>query len=92
MSGPSDKSDGAYVSSMIHLSDDKPCRLRATQTWGIIASLIKQQEYVLNESQPIETASNSQVVDSHAPVNTYGDIISEDTFGTTDDFTCLEFS
>jgi hypothetical protein len=84
----SDRSDGAYVSSMIHLSNDKPCRPRASQTWGIIASLIKQQEDVLlNESQPIETASNSQVVESHAPVNTYGDIITEDTFGTTDDST-----
>ena len=84
----SERSDGNYVSSMIPLSDDKPSGPRGHQTWGIVASLIKQQEDVLlNESQPIETAGNSQVVESHAPVNTYGDIITEDTLGTTDDFT-----
>jgi hypothetical protein len=74
----SERSDGDYVSSMITSSNDKPCRPRASQTWGIIASLIKQQEQ-LNESQPIETASKSQDVDSHAPVNIYGDVISEET-------------
>jgi hypothetical protein len=82
----SDRLDGDYVSSMITSSNDKPCRPRASQTWGIIASLIKQQEQ-LNESDLIETASNSQDVDSHSPVNIYGDVISEETNGTTDDIT-----
>jgi hypothetical protein len=82
----SGRPDGGYVSSMIILSNDKPMRPRVSQTWGIIASLIKQQEQ-LNESQPIETASNSQDVDSHAHVNIYGDVISEETNGTTDDVT-----
>jgi transposase InsO family protein len=80
----SERPDGGYVSSMITLSDDKPCRPRVPQTWGIIASLIKQQEQ-LNESQPIETASNSQDVDSHAPVNIHGDIITDPI--ETDDVT-----
>jgi hypothetical protein len=82
----SEQSDGAYVSSMITSSNDKPCRPRGSQTWGIIASLIKQQEQ-LNESQPMETDGDSQDVDSHAPVTMNGDIISEDAYGTTDDFT-----
>jgi hypothetical protein len=50
-----------------------------------IASLIKQQEQ-LNESQPMETDGDSQDVDSHAR-NNERDIISEDAYGTTDDFT-----
>jgi hypothetical protein len=50
-----------YVSSMITSSNDKPCRPRGSQTWGIIASLIKQQEQ-LNESQPMETDGDSQDV------------------------------
>jgi transposase InsO family protein len=80
----SEQSDGAYVSSMITSSNDKPCRPRGSQTWGIIASLIKQQEQ-LNESQPMETDGDSQDVDSHAPVTMYGDIITEDAYGKTDD-------
>jgi hypothetical protein len=60
-----EKTDNPYVSSMIHLSDDKSCRRRVSQTWGIIATLIKQQEQ-LNESQPMETVSNSQDVQNDA--------------------------
>ena len=83
----SERSDGNYVSSMIHLSNDKLTGPRGHQTWGIVATLIKQQEDVLlNESQPIETEGNSQVVESHAPVNRVGDIISVSQ-EETDDFT-----
>jgi hypothetical protein len=44
-----------FVSSMIHLSDDKSVERRpgVAQTWGIIAALIKQQEQ-LNVSQEEE--------------------------------------
>ncbi len=81
-----ERSDVSYVSSMIPLSNDKLCRPRGSQTWGIIASLIKQQEQ-LNESQPIETEGNSQDVDSHAPDSLNGDINSEKAYGSTNDFT-----
>jgi hypothetical protein len=52
-----------FVSSMITLSNDKPVDSRpgVDQTWGIIATLIKQQEQ-LNVSQ--QTADNSQDADS----------------------------
>jgi transposase InsO family protein len=63
------------VSSMIPLSNDKPRRRGAAQTWGIIATLIKQSDQ-LNEPQ-IETEGNSQDVnssESHAPMESSGDI------------------
>jgi transposase InsO family protein len=72
---PLEKTEYGIVSSMIPLSDDKPSRLRATQTWGIIATLIKQSDQ-LNEPQ-IETKGNSQDVsssESHAPMESSGDI------------------
>jgi hypothetical protein len=39
----SEKSGTPFVSSMTHISSDKPER-RVSQTWGIIATVIKQQE------------------------------------------------
>ena len=53
-----EKSGTPFVSSMIHSSSDKPER-RVSQTWGIIATVIKQQEQ-LNESH-LKTTDNSQV-------------------------------
>jgi hypothetical protein len=67
---------------MIHLSDNNSCRPRGSQTWGIIASLIKQQ-LELNESQPIEAISTSQVVHSHALDQHNEDIITADTEDST---------
>jgi hypothetical protein len=82
----SKRSGPIYVSSMIHHSDDNSCRPRGSQTWGIIASLIKQQQE-LNESQPIEAISTSQVVHSHALDQHDEDIITADTEdSTTNDF------
>jgi hypothetical protein len=82
----SERSGPIYVSSMIHLSDDNSCRPKRSQTWGIIASLIKQQQE-LNESQSIEAISTSQVVDSHTLDQHDEDIITADTEDTTtDDF------
>jgi hypothetical protein len=63
---------------MMHLSDDNSCRPRGSQSWGIIALLIKQQQK-LNESQPIEAIRNSQVVHSHALDQHDEDIITADT-------------
>jgi hypothetical protein len=48
-----------FVSSMIHLSSDKPVERKpgVAQTWGMIATLIKQQEQL---DVPQKTADNSQ--------------------------------
>jgi hypothetical protein len=82
----SKRSGPIYVSSMIHLSDDNSCRPRGSQTWGIIASLIKQQQE-LNESQPVEAISTSQVVHYHVLDQHDEDIIAADTEDSTaDDF------
>jgi hypothetical protein len=54
----SEKSSSPFVSSMTHISSDKPER-RMSQTWGVVATVIKQQEQ-LNESQ-YRTTDNSQV-------------------------------
>jgi hypothetical protein len=71
---------------MIHLSDDNSCRPRGSQTWGIIASLIKQQQELIM-SQLIELFSTSQVVHSHALNQHDKDIITADTEDSTaDDF------
>ena len=78
---PLERSEYPIDSPMIHLSDDESSRRRVSQTWGIIATLIKQSDQ-LNESQPIETESNSQDVDiaeRHAPIETDGDISYTDT-------------
>jgi hypothetical protein len=80
----SERSGPIYGSSMIHLSDDNSCSPRGSQTWGIIASLTKQQQE-LDESQPIEAISTSQVVHSHALDQYDEDIIIPDTEDSTDD-------
>jgi hypothetical protein len=51
-----EKSAHPFVSSMIHLSSDKPVDRRpgVTQTWGMIATLIRQQEQ-LNVPQGLMT-------------------------------------
>jgi hypothetical protein len=54
----SEKSSSPFVSSMTHLSSDKPER-RVSQTWGVIATAIKRQEQ-LNKSQ-YRATDNSQV-------------------------------
>jgi hypothetical protein len=54
----SEKSGSPFVSSMTHISSDKPKR-RVAQTWGVIATAIKRQEQ-LNESQ-YRATDNSQV-------------------------------
>jgi hypothetical protein len=70
----SEKSGTPFVSSMTHISSDKPER-RVSQTWGIIATVINQQEQ-LNESRYI-TADNSQDA-MDKTLDTISDITSSD--------------
>jgi hypothetical protein len=54
----SEQSGSPFVSSMTHISSDKPKR-RVAQTWGVIATAIKRQDQ-LNQSQ-YRATDNSQV-------------------------------
>jgi transposase InsO family protein len=87
---PIEKPEYPIVSSMIHRSSEESSRLRGSQSWGIIATLIKQSDQ-LNEEQTIRAEGNSQDVyisEMHAPDENTGDATttdSDDTLNTEHD-------
>jgi hypothetical protein len=64
-----EKSDSTIDSSMIHISSEKP-EPRVSQTWGIIATLIKQQEQ-LNESHLNTTDSSKVAMDNNRTTSAF---------------------
>jgi transposase InsO family protein len=66
-----------FVSSMIHLSSDKPVERKpgVDQTWGMIATLIKQQDQL---DVPQKTADNSQ--DAISALTTNEVIVREESY------------
>jgi hypothetical protein len=59
----SEKSSSPFVSSMTYISSDKP-EPRVSQTWSVIATVIKRQEQ-LNESHYITTVDSQVAMDNN---------------------------
>jgi hypothetical protein len=70
----SEKSSSPFVSSMKHISSDK-LEPRVSQTWGVIATVIKRQEQ-LNKSHYISTDNSQVAMDNN--LDTIGAITSSD--------------